>query len=77
VYWRATPHDALPCFKKPVSSITRTASSSLSVSSAYYNIAQRVGIPLPPAKDRLLAPRAWIAGRLRPHPTRLARLTAQ
>src|SRR5271169_2406109 len=34
VYWRATPHDALPCFKKPVSSMTRTAPSSASVSSA-------------------------------------------
>ena len=42
-----------------------------------YNIAQRVGIPLPPAQDRLLAPRAWIAGCFRPHPTRLARLIAQ
>ena len=25
---RATPHEALPCLRKPVSSITRTASSS-------------------------------------------------
>jgi hypothetical protein len=31
---RATPHEALPCFKKPVSSMTRTASGSLSVSNA-------------------------------------------
>src|SRR4029077_13252214 len=28
-------------------------------------------------QDRLLAPRAWIAGRFRPHPTRLAWLVAQ
>src|SRR6476620_3051305 len=28
VYCRATPHDALPCLRKPVSSITSTASSS-------------------------------------------------
>ncbi len=35
VYWRATPHDALPCFKKPVSSMARTAVSSVSISSAY------------------------------------------
>src|SRR4029077_7200937 len=28
-------------------------------------------------QDRLLAPRAWIAGRFRPHPTCLARLVAQ
>lgn len=28
VYWRATLHDSFPCFKKPVASITRTASSS-------------------------------------------------
>src|ERR1700692_3101848 len=28
VYCGATPHDALPCLRKPVSSITRTASSS-------------------------------------------------
>ena len=41
------------------------------------NVAQRVGVPLPPAQDRLLAPRAGIAGRFRPHPTRLARLVAQ
>src|ERR1700756_403681 len=41
------------------------------------NVAQRVGVPLPPAQDRLLAPRPWIAGRFRPHPTRLARLIAQ
>jgi hypothetical protein len=41
------------------------------------NVAQRVGVPLPPAQDRLLAPRAWIAGRFRPHPTRLVRLVAQ
>src|SRR6516165_9504839 len=35
LYWRATPHEALPCFKKPVSSMTPTACSSASVSSAY------------------------------------------
>jgi hypothetical protein len=34
VYCRATPQDALPCFKNPVSSITSTASSSASLSSA-------------------------------------------
>ena len=34
VYWRATPRDALPCFKKPVSSMTTTASLSASVSRA-------------------------------------------
>src|SRR6185312_10330520 len=42
-----------------------------------YNVAQRLGVPLPAAQNRLLAPRAWIASRFRPHPTRLARLTAQ
>src|SRR6201997_3976069 len=41
VYWRATPHEALPCFKKPVSSMTRTASSSPSVSSAYSRTTSR------------------------------------
>src|SRR6201987_2060967 len=41
------------------------------------NVAQRVGVPLPPAQDRLLAPGAWIAGRFRSHPTRLAWLVAQ
>src|SRR4029078_6105802 len=35
VYWRATPQEALPCLRKPVSSITSTASRSASVSSAY------------------------------------------
>jgi hypothetical protein len=34
VYYRATPHEALPYFKNPVSSITRTASGSLNVSNA-------------------------------------------
>ena len=34
VYWRPTPHDALPCFRKPVSSTTRTASGLARVSSA-------------------------------------------
>lgn len=29
-----TPHDALPCFRKPVSSMTRTESSSAKVSNA-------------------------------------------
>src|ERR1700751_1774882 len=42
-----------------------------------YNVAQRVGIPLPPAQDRLLAPRAWIAGPSPPHPPRFPRLLAQ
>src|ERR1700756_1269387 len=41
------------------------------------NVAQRVGVPLPPAQDRLLAPGAWIAGCFRSHPTRLAWLVAQ
>jgi hypothetical protein len=34
VYCRPTPQDALPCLRKPVSSITSTASGSVSVSSA-------------------------------------------
>jgi hypothetical protein len=34
VYCRATPQDAFPCFKNPVSSTTRTASSSARISSA-------------------------------------------
>lgn len=34
VYCRPTPQDALPCLRKPVSSITSTASGSASVSSA-------------------------------------------
>src|SRR6201989_2553168 len=33
VYCSATPHEALPCFKKPVSSMTSTASSSAKLSS--------------------------------------------
>jgi hypothetical protein len=32
VYWRATPQEAVPCFRKPVSSITSTASGSASAS---------------------------------------------
>ncbi len=38
------------------------------------DIAQSIGIPIPPTQDRLLPPRARIAGRLRAHPTRLALL---
>src|ERR1700757_1545014 len=41
-----------------------------------YDVAQRVSIPSSPPKDCLLAPRALIPGRLRPHPTRLTRLVA-
>src|SRR3954451_3157532 len=32
VYWRPTPHEAWPCFRKPVSSMTSTASGSARVS---------------------------------------------
>src|ERR1700745_795255 len=42
-----------------------------------HHIAQSIGIPSSSAQDRLLAPRAWIADRFRPHPTRLARFVAQ
>src|SRR6476660_6837442 len=42
-----------------------------------HHIAQCIGIPSSSAQDRLLAPRTWIAGRFRSHPTRLARLVAQ
>ncbi len=42
-----------------------------------HHIAQCIGIPSSSAQDRLLAPRAFIAGRFRPHPTRLARFVAQ
>src|SRR5829696_5794344 len=34
VYWRPTPHEAWPCLRKPVSSMTSTASGSARVSSA-------------------------------------------
>jgi hypothetical protein len=39
-----------------------------------HQIAQRLGVPLSPAEQRLLAPGARIARRLRPHPARLAPL---
>ena len=42
-----------------------------------HDVAQRVGIPLSTAKQRLLSPGAIIAGRLRTHPARLARLAAE
>src|SRR6476659_2993398 len=35
VYCRATPHDDLPCLRKPVSSTTSTASSSARCSMTY------------------------------------------
>src|ERR1700745_280432 len=41
VYCRATPHDFLPCFRKPVSSITSTASSSCKCSTAYSHTTSR------------------------------------
>src|SRR3954454_6594284 len=39
-----------------------------------HQIAQRLGVPLSPAEQRLLAPRCRITRRLRPHPARLAPL---
>ena len=39
-----------------------------------YDVAQYIGIPSTTAQDRLLTPRAGIAGRLCAHPTRLAPL---
>src|SRR5919199_5009117 len=35
VYCRATPQEAFPCFRNPVSSTTRTASGSASLSTTY------------------------------------------
>jgi len=46
-------------------------------STSAHDIAQRICVPLAAAQDRLLAPRAGIAGRLRAHPTRLARFVPQ
>ena len=57
VYWRVTPQEAaLPFFKKPVSSITRTSSGSARVDDVVaHHIAQGVRVPLgPPEQGRLL-----------------------
>src|ERR1700678_4017164 len=42
-----------------------------------HDIAQAIGIPITAAKDRLMSPRARIAGRLRAHPAGLALLIAE
>ena len=42
-----------------------------------HDVTQRIRVPPPSAQDRLLTPRAGIAGRLRAHPARLARLVPQ
>ncbi len=54
VYCRPTPHDDLPCLRKPVSSITSTASGSANVSSAYSRTTSRITS----ASHR---PRPWMA----------------
>ncbi len=42
-----------------------------------HDVAQRIGIPAPAAKQYLLTPWTIVTGRLRSHPARLARLVAQ
>src|ERR1700692_2509411 len=42
-----------------------------------YDIAQSISVPIPATQDRLLPPRAGIAGRLRTHPTCLALLISE
>src|SRR5487761_996202 len=42
-----------------------------------YDIAQSISVPIPATQDRLLPPRAGIAGRLRAHPTCLALLVTE
>src|SRR3979490_1637592 len=42
-----------------------------------YDIAQGIGIPIPPTQDRLLPPWARIASRLRAHPTGFAPLISE
>jgi len=42
-----------------------------------HDVAQCIGVPLSSPQNSLLAPGARIAGRFRPHPTRLASLSAQ
>jgi hypothetical protein len=41
LYWRCTPHEALPCFRKPVSSITSTASGAAKLSTPYSRTTSR------------------------------------
>jgi hypothetical protein len=76
VYCRAAPHDALPCLRKPVSSINqhRIVVRQMLDHIVAYNIAQVISIPIPAVQDRLLPPRAGIASRLRAHRARSVRM---
>src|SRR5215218_9521956 len=75
VYWRATPQEARPCLRKPVSSTTRTASRGQGLNHVVaHHVAKRIGVPLRPPEQRLLAPGAGITRGFRSHPTRLAPL---
>src|SRR5258705_3734503 len=42
-----------------------------------YDIAQSISVPIPTTQDCLLPPWAWIASRLRAHPTGLALLISE
>src|SRR5215210_7735285 len=64
-YWRWTPADLVPFLRKPVSSSTRTASSS---PRCYHVgaqiIAQRIGVPVNAREELLHAVWRGVAGRL-------------
>src|ERR1700674_5863386 len=86
VYCRATPHDALPCLRKPVSSITsqarRSRKNRIVIRQVIndivpYDVARGISVPIPATQDRLPPPWAGIASRLRAHPTGLAPLISR
>jgi hypothetical protein len=76
VYCPATPHDALPSFRKPVSSITRTASPSARCSTTVSRTmsCSASASHRPRRQKRLLPPRTRITRSLGAHPARLPAL---
>src|SRR3954464_8782342 len=76
VYCRPTPQEAWPCFRKPVSSITSTASGGAERLDhvVAHHIAQSICVPVAAPQDGLLTPGAGIASGLGSHPAGLAPL---
>src|SRR4051812_10637646 len=79
LYWRATPADFVPFFRKPVSSTISTASRSAKGSTTYprhhvpaTQLARRLFVPLHVREQPLRAPRPGVADMLGQLPAVLA-----